>query len=232
MNTLGLDDDLDSVELVHEIEAAFGIKISNPEARQLETVGALFDLLLAKLPESSAGEKCASAMAFYRIRRGLKALGYDETFTPSSSLAFLEAEGAKRRFRDLEKETGLRLPGPRAAPGAIFMGGGWVLICTVLGIVVDQRWFLGIAPVCVLLVLDLITRLHPGGLPRNCATLGELTKKTALINLGQLIQKGACRNDQVVWDALIKLLSIYDLPPSEISRDTYFLQSQLRQTAA
>jgi hypothetical protein len=68
--TLGLDDDLDGVEIAQSLEASFGAKFSNKEAEDCRTVGDIFTLLQSHLVRdhrSSSG--CASAMAFYRLRR-------------------------------------------------------------------------------------------------------------------------------------------------------------------
>jgi acyl carrier protein len=68
-NTLGLDDDLEPVEVVRHLERIFDIRVSNEEAESIFNVGEFYDLLLDKIPSNDADRKCASAMTFYRIRR-------------------------------------------------------------------------------------------------------------------------------------------------------------------
>ena len=74
-NTLGLDDDLDGVEVVRDLERIFDIKVSNEEAERIFTVGEFHDLLLSKLSPNEADKKCATAITFYRIRRAQSVLG-------------------------------------------------------------------------------------------------------------------------------------------------------------
>src|SRR5262249_16894428 len=63
---------LDTVELVMEVEEAFGITIPDQEAEKIQTVGDLYHYILATLggpPLTTPG--CLSAAAFYRLRRQL-----------------------------------------------------------------------------------------------------------------------------------------------------------------
>jgi hypothetical protein len=87
LKTLGVDDDLDPVEVVIEIEKAFDIEISASEAEAIFNVGQLFDLLRGKVQAGDANRKCASAMAFYRIRCALNDLRLDIGRSPSYDLS-------------------------------------------------------------------------------------------------------------------------------------------------
>jgi acyl carrier protein len=66
---------LDLVELVIEIESAFGIEIPDEDASNIQTVGQLYDYILAKLPSPESprcsSPRCLSAVAFYSLRRAL-----------------------------------------------------------------------------------------------------------------------------------------------------------------
>jgi hypothetical protein len=89
-NTLGLDDDMEPAEVVDELARVFDVAISNEEAESILTVGDFYDLLLRKLVPGEGDGKCATAMAFYRIRRALRSLGYGQDLTPATDLRFLE----------------------------------------------------------------------------------------------------------------------------------------------
>jgi hypothetical protein len=78
----------------------------------------------------------------------------------------------------------------------------------------------------------IIQYIDPGRLPVNCTTLADLTKRAAAINYGRLVRMGARHTDQDIWDSLVEALSHYALPKSEITRETYFLQSQLKKNVA
>jgi len=72
----------------------------------------------------------------------------------------------------------------------------------------------------------------PGKLPKGCSTLAGLTRKVAALNFGRLIKLGANHCENEIWKNLLELLSEFALPKSEITRETYFLQSQLRKNTA
>ena len=108
-NTLGLDDDLDGVELVRDSEKAFEIKIANNEAERLLTVGQLYDLLLSKIPVDDAQRKCASAMSSPGLSgRPNCLLGERTNGLPGSRCSrdrvmtvLLDTKGATRRYWQL-----------------------------------------------------------------------------------------------------------------------------------
>ena len=73
--SLELAGDLDDVELVEDIEKAFGVRLPDGELSNCHTVGDLFDLVLARIPDRSAtADRCATAMCFYRLRRAVQRL--------------------------------------------------------------------------------------------------------------------------------------------------------------
>jgi hypothetical protein len=75
----------------------------------------------------------------------------------------------------------------------------------------------------------LLVRADPGRLPKDCETLGGLSREAANLSYGKLIKAGALHRGEDIWSTLLDLLSCYALPKSEITRDTVFLQSQLNQ---
>jgi hypothetical protein len=220
-STLGLDDDLDGVEFVKNIEKAFDIKFTNEEVERTSTVGEFYDLLRRKIPANDADKKCASAMTFYRLRQGLDRMGFGRRLSPSSDLHVLERGRTKSNFKTLEAETGLRLPSPAPTNSSLFgCLAVAVLFCAAPFLFVASGWI-------VLLIVPAwaaIIWLEPGKLPKDCATLGGLTRRTAALSYGRLIKSGASSSDNEMWKTLIELLSDYALPKSEITRDTVFLQ--------
>ena len=237
-NSLGLDDDLDAVVLVQNLEKAFEIGITDAEAESVLTVGQLYDLLLAKIPANESDRRCASAMVFYRLRRALENRAKDTALTPSTSLLFLEEGRARTTVKELEKETGLRLP-ELELTGRGYFGCLSVLVafCAAMGI--SSFYHLGyfsglsgfVAVVTFVALEWAILRLDPGKLPIDCSTLGGLATRVAALNYGFLIKVGASHCDREIWKSLLELLSGYALSKSEINRDTYFLQSQLRKAS-
>jgi hypothetical protein len=59
---------MDSVEIVMEVEEAFGIQIEDPEAEAVLTPGQLIDLVVSKLSITSSDE-CLTQRAFHLVRK-------------------------------------------------------------------------------------------------------------------------------------------------------------------
>jgi hypothetical protein len=230
-NTLGLDDDLDGVEVVRDLERIFDIKVSNEEAERILTVGEFHDLLLSKLQPNEADKKCATAMTFYRIRSALRRLGYGDRLTPASDMHLLERGRTKSNLMKLEVESGLRLPrtvstrfGHRAA---LF---GFLVTLTIVFSLQPgfASAFLGV--IIGLVVVGAVFKYgDPGKLPADLNTLADLTKAAAAMNYGRLVKMGARHRDDDIWDNLVEALSHYALPKPDITRETFFLQSQLKK---
>lgn len=71
---------LDSVELIFEIEKAFGVALPDEELEHTRTVGQLYRLLLDRLG-AQATAKCRSQALFYRMRRVIaRELGWHHRF--------------------------------------------------------------------------------------------------------------------------------------------------------
>jgi acyl carrier protein len=108
---------LDSVELVMEVEEAFGIKISDERACEIRTVGDLYETIL-DLRRDSLSRKgiCLSAATFYRIRRAVCAeLGLNpKSVRPRTTL---ESTITRRHRRPIwaRLEAALKLKLPRLA---------------------------------------------------------------------------------------------------------------------
>ncbi len=62
--------DLDSVELILDAEASFGISLADDEMAGIVTVGQFYDAIMRELP---GPEKrfCLSAVTFHRLRQAL-----------------------------------------------------------------------------------------------------------------------------------------------------------------
>jgi hypothetical protein len=230
LKTLGLGGDGDDVELVAELEKAFDLKLSNDEAAGFFKVGELFDLLKRKMDAGEANRKCASAMAFYRIRRALHELGADVGRSPSAGLSLLHRMYTKSFVKSLGERSGLRLPRPESGPIGM-TGIAVVLIAFFAGIV---ALVLAGAAGLVLLVAGFVVgwilmRIDEGRLPTNCRTLGDLAVRTAALSYGRLVKQGADARDGPMWKALSEILADFaGVPPDQIGRETFFLQCSPR----
>jgi hypothetical protein len=170
-------------------------------------------------------------MTFYRIRRGLRRLGYGGKLTPASDMRVLERERTKSNLIRLEAESGLRLPGAVSTRigrrAALF---GFVMTLTIVFSIQPgfASAFLGVI-VGLIMVGAIFEHGDPGKLPANCNTLADLTRTAAAMNYGRLVKMGARHRDEDIWDNLVEALSHYALPKSDITRETFFLPSQLKK---
>lgn len=233
-NTLGLDDDLEPVEVLRQLEGVFDIRVSNEEAERIFNVGAFYDLVLRKIPSNDADRKCATAMALYRTRGALRKLGYGDGLTPASDIHVLERGRTKKNLRDVGKASGLRMPETVPTPvGRV--GSPCTFVVILAGVFSLQPGFgsafLGML-VGLLAAAAILKYVDPGRLPANCNTLSDLTKMVAVRNYGRLIKNGARHRNDDVWETLVEALSHYALPKSEITRETFFLQSQFDKHAS
>jgi hypothetical protein len=110
-NTLGLDDDLAPNELVAELEASFGFRFTNSELGSLRTVGDIFAVIRGRYAQTSDGaNRCATAMAFYRIRRACAGFNARAKLTPDTRLDAFNTLTVKAFCKQIKARTGLRLP--------------------------------------------------------------------------------------------------------------------------
>lgn len=235
-NTLALDDDLDPVDILQKIERAFGVKITDAEAQSIVQVGQLFDLLEAKLGPAS-GEKCATAMAFYRLRRAIIQDAPLISLEPETSLADICDGNPKLAFRNLKERCGLTLPTlligwmgvtGLALPVIVVLGGllgyEWINELLDFGPKPGLAWTLIAAGVfCISAGL---TWADPMKISYRLKTLADLATVTAALNYGGLVREGARHRPKELWHALTEVLSEFNdaLAPKDSHRGTYFLQ--------
>jgi len=126
---------LDTVELVMEVEESFGIKIPDNDAQKIKTVGDLFEFIKARTELAPAGT-CLTAATFYDIRKGLRNLGIEKRFGPSTSLAnILPARDRRTFWSRLARNSKLRLP-RLVRPSWIIMANVAITLSASLGIAI------------------------------------------------------------------------------------------------
>ena len=230
-NTLGLDDDLEPVEVLQDVEAAFSVRVTDAEAFECVTVGDIYGILRGRFSTSkeSAG-RCATAMTFYRLRRALADLSTDAGIIHSDTqVESLTPLTAKALVKQIGASSGLRLPRPRSTQ--LGVTGGCLIFAGLVSLfapaVFGPYWWP--VPTVIVAVGIILVRLDPKQIPPDCQTVGELSRKVAGINFGNLVAEGAEPRDSHLWTALIEVLSEHTLlPKSEIQPETVLLQSQFR----
>jgi hypothetical protein len=233
VNTLSLDDDLGDAKLVRSLESAFDLKMPR-DLSHVSNVGQLFDVLFLQFSSVDQGRKCATAMAFYRLRSALYEMK-NERLPPSFQLNLVQDISVKRLFGRLSQKTNLKLP--NRALTAIGNSGGALIVVAFMAIlplyilgdqnIIDMHWLWAI-PVGIAAGAAVI-KFDPGRLPSDCQTLGDLVRKTATLNYGRLAKQGAKATEEDIWREFREIVSQQSgVAPKDIQRDTVFFRKQLR----
>jgi hypothetical protein len=212
--------DLDSVEIVTEIEHAFHIKIGNAEAAECWIVGDLFALMAQKVPTvDRSASSCPAALAFWRLRSALREMVPNRRISPATPLAELMPVSRRRAWwRRLERATGMVLPATRPPPAAGWsswlpqaigvMAFGIALACGARG------WSVLVGGAAALVFVKARRRSDVLGMGAG-ATVGDLAKITAALNAGLLAQRSGSMRRAEAWTALegvIRNLTYYSGP--------------------
>lgn len=102
---------LDFAELVVAVEDAFGFAIPDEDAVGFETVGRLYEWVLAhRLCEKR--DACLSSMTFYKVRQAMMSVLHvaRNAVCPATNLASLVPKRRRRIWHDLQVASGFRLP--------------------------------------------------------------------------------------------------------------------------
>jgi hypothetical protein len=218
-SSLGLAGDLDDVELIQDVEAAFGIRLLDEEISRCSTVGHLFNLVETRLPDVPRGQSCATAMCFYRLRRALQPHSAID-LKPKTSISALGAVSVRKLHHIIETECGLRPP-PQyitlwgclalllvaALPFGLFAFGlPWWVALPSAAFGVGLYWF---API---------------RLPDEVETFGDLVRMVSSRSIGALAGQGARLGSKEAWQAFTDVLSDHtQLLKTEIWPETLLL---------
>lgn len=230
-NSLDLDPEYGAIDLLEEVEATFGIEISDGEAECCCTVGDLYEVLEEHLPDwDQQNGNCGSSMVFYRVRRALTSVNNDP-IAPSTPLS---ASGLtpSRLFNMLGAETELRLPlFPFTTVGKIgavlFMAG---LVFAIVALF-NAHWIVGGVLALLSLMGFSMMWLDEGRYPSGVVTVGDLVQRTVPLNSSIVKDAGGRPADR--WSVLTALASEYGvLAPQEISPDTFLHRKSMEQAKA
>lgn len=243
-DTLDLVGDGDDVDVIQDVERAFGIKLTDAEAERLLTVGQLHDLIEFKRP--GAGGRtlaCLSQVAFYRLRQGLAHMEIEDEITPQTPISVLEGiepQSISLKWRRLAQSSGLDLP-PLETPFHSWVPERWRYSSWPSGIVIGMLGCVGAAaaiffdsPVVVLLSgfvaipalgigIDYVWWLVFRTVPRRLVTIGDLAREAAGCSFAKLAteKKGCGPSDR--WFALTAILRDITGHKTAITRETTFL---------
>ena len=223
---------LDLVELLMEVEEAFGISIPDEDAPAVETVGSFHDCLLRQLgTHQQTG--CLTAVAFYQVRRALiSVLGLPrKQLRPSTNLRqLIPVRGRRATWKRLQDSLGLKLPKlslpmwsvvfTLAAPFVVGLGCRWVP--TLLGhSAATAGWFPYLAGVLTLVIALMLGNHFASGLHANLQTVGGLARGVLANNYAALAAQVGGSHEKDVWNALQFIIcEQFDLKPEQVTRET------------
>jgi acyl carrier protein len=231
---------LDGVEIVMEIEEAFGISIPDAEAGEIVTVGNLYDCVAKRVNEQPRAG-CATASAFYRVRSSLMKMTNLERrdLRPTTSLMQLFPVGDRSaRWSALRNDLGLRIPelewSNPAWPTASFVGNFAGIAAIAIGLcampwvwldpTVDVTWPIAALSMGVVLLVVLIA-VRPPKLAINAdwSTLGGLSRAVVGLNANFWDNREG-QSAEVVWERIRAIIAYHlNVPLDRITREASFV---------
>jgi hypothetical protein len=218
--------------MIAKVEDAFGFAVSDDDTRELNTVGKLYDYILARRFHAKLQARLNN-IALYRIRRALaKVLRRSrEELRPSVPLSTLIPTSRYRVWRTIEKTTGLRLPQLRRPP--------WVcaaaILSTIVAAIAVPAW-LSLGPFSGAVLMAVGTAFIAGHsaywltaplayqFQPDCTTVGQFAAATLARNYRPLVEESSkSLGDAEVW-AILRSLAAEQLGvrPTDIAKQTSF----------
>jgi len=229
LNTLGLDDDLDSVEFLEEVERVFGISISDAEASQMCTVRDVYNIIIEKLNPTHFG-KCHTQMVFYRLRSALSPFAPELKLAPSTSIDIISTHCPKELVRFVGDAIGMNVP-----PTKITLLGhaGYLLLFSciaatlVLAFAQHGNLVLWFTVGLFFMISVYLIRIDPRKFMEDDVTLGGLAKSIATHNYGKLIQKGGRHTRSFAWETLTEIAATFSevIEKNQVQENTILLKS-------
>jgi acyl carrier protein len=220
----------DATDLVIAVEDAFGFSIPDRDAERLDTVGKLYDYILAHRFQGKQ-EACLSSAAFYRIRRALVSVLQisRKDVRVSAELSKLIPVRRRHAWRDLESATRLRLPQLErpswvklvvaAATFGLAPLAFWLLLPSL-----PVLWLPFVPPIAGYVLLrataPLAVELQP-----EFATVGGLTKVVLAKNYGAISDDCGCSNADEVWASLRSIIvEQLGVRPEDVTKEASFVE--------
>jgi hypothetical protein len=215
--------DLEDVEMLETIERVFGIKLKTQDLERCETVGDLFGVVLAEVPHTERGQSaCLSAIAFYRLRRLIAANYPGSTIRPSTPLFEITGRFGVSRLCRLIAGSG-DLETPNTFPGWLALG----LFMGAIPAMIEgySRWgWPGLAAGVLVFLLGLSAMKWFATFPRGIATVGDLARSVAGLNVRQFRPSGEPLRRKEVWDSLDAIAHQHSAWSGRITPETRFFR--------
>ena len=252
-NTLDLVGDGDDLDVIYDVERTFGIKMTDAQAESIRSVGDLHDLIEMKLSEVKT-RACLSQVAFYRLRKSLKAMGISEEITPQTPVCVvskIEPRSIVRAWNWLAQTAGidlpiLEVPGDRwfSTKNRYRIGG---LLAALFAFLIfylakaaqtltglSDGWaliFTAVAACTTAALLGYLRYVIFRTIPQRIQTIGDLAREAAGHSFEKLAaaKNGSSSHDR--WFALSALLRGVSGHKYPITRDTTFFAEQTKSSS-
>jgi acyl carrier protein len=225
---------LDAVELVMEVEETFGFSMPDGDIVTLDTVGKLYDYIVAHRFDGRQ-QGCLASVAFYKVRRALMSVcGMARgDIRLSVDLAAIIPTRRRQQWSALQKAMELRLPElvrpvwatatatavscALAISAAVFLiarvgisGAAWGTLCT--WCIILYVSYQGTKPLAVVF-------------PSECATVGSLTKSILGRNYGAIFDECQRTNAEEAWNTLRSLIvEQLGVRPDDVTKEASFVK--------
>jgi hypothetical protein len=219
---LGLAGDLDDVELIQAVEAAFGVRLSNDELTRLQTVGDLRDLLQAHVRHVERGDlPCVTAAAYRRLRSAIRKRRPELLLHPKTPMrSFIGRSDARDWWQYLEGEAALALPQlTLSIPGALVVV---ALVVSPVAVFYFAGSSFGILSLPLLPAAGWLSRRLGRNLPREPETLGALARVAAAKNISSLSWPAGVVRTKDIWSSLEAIIRDELSFPGPIRPETRF----------
>ncbi len=199
---------LDSVEILVNVENAFGITISNFEAEKITTVGDIHTVVWRSV-QGRQSMRCRSQQLFYKLRYLLinKFRVAGEKIELDASLNEIFPKANRRLlYRKLEKELQLQLP-------PLVLTAAWRLVLTITGIVMiggmlvlslvlvngfgHTPWLYGLPVLGIVGTLFFSNILDPMRTAFQPETVKDYTQKVLSLNYATLMQESGVNRKEM-----------------------------------
>jgi len=215
---------LDSVEILVNVENAFGITISNYEAEKIATVGDIHNLVWRTL-QGRQSMRCKTQQLFYKLRYTLatKFNVPKDAIEPDASLnEIFPTTNRRSLYRKLEKEMQVQLP-PLVLPpvwssvlkitGAVLIIGSGVASLVMVNRFNYTRWLYVLPVLGILLTSFFSNLLDSVRTVFRPALLSDFTRKVLTLNYSTLVQENGSNRKEVeqVIDHIIADIAEVDI---------------------
>ena len=190
-------DSEDVEDLLLRLTDAYDFTLTSKVFSETKTIGDIHDAVWDHLPLAlKQGGKCATLVAFYRLKQRLAAAYPDIDWRPNTRFASVPA------FRYDRVQDGLRgwsLPGRKIESPVWWLAGAGALASSVLFWPYDHVFSLLLA-LCVFGFGATILHMLVFRRGRcTAATLGAMARYVSAINLGRMKDEGATLNRKMLW---------------------------------